>query len=121
MLWRPPSDRDNYEGVGILGAKEVRLPLTPRSLLVIRRARSGDPTVRVDSKRFEEVNRTTAAQCFEFVVGTPTQEHRLSRLDLARRRPSLRFNVAPGTRRNPDGSEQPLGDIVHTWIPSPSR
>ena len=119
MLPCPPSHRDNFEEVDILGASQVGLPLTPRALLVMQRAGSTVSAKRIDSERFEDVNRTTAAQCFEFVVGTPTQERRLSGLDLAPRRPSLRFNVGPGIQANPDGSVVPLGDVVHSGIPSP--
>lgn len=121
MYWRTPSDRDDIEGVGLLGAVEVRFPLTPRSLLVLRPVRVTPSVQRVDAERFDAVNRTTGAQCFEFILGTATQQQRLAGLTLDRRRPSLRFDLGPLYQQGTDGRDEPFGDVVHTWIPSPSR
>ena len=38
MCWRPPSFRDAFEGIGIENAVEVRVPVAPRHLLVLRHA-----------------------------------------------------------------------------------
>ncbi|WAX57339.1 DUF4238 domain-containing protein [Jatrophihabitans cynanchi] len=119
MTWRPPSPRDAYEGVGLLGATEVRFPLTPRALLVMRPRGTAEHLQRVEPKRFGEVNRTTARQCFEFLVGTVFQSRRLSSITLYRRRPALRFNLGPGFQADASGTRHPMGDIIHTWVPSP--
>lgn len=119
MMWRPPSPRDAYEGVGLLGATEVRFPLTPRALLVMRPRGTAAHLRRVEPKRFDEVNRTTALQCFEFLIGTVFQSRRLSSVPLHRRRPALRFNVGPGFEVDASGARQPIGEIIHTWVPSP--
>jgi hypothetical protein len=120
MYWRPPSHRDEFEGVGLLGAEEVRLPLTPPALLIFPRHHVASPLVRVEPERFDEVNRTTAAQCYEFVVATVSQSQRLSALNLKSRRPALRFNLGPGYSPDEFGRQQPIGDIIHAWVPSPS-
>lgn len=117
MHWRPKSSRDAFEGVGLENADEIRLPLKPCNLLVF--CRQGDTLApkRVEPKRFIEVNEDIAAQCFEFVVAGPSRLDRLRDLRMADRLPSVRFNMAPGVRRTSDGRDEPMGDILHMWIP----
>jgi hypothetical protein len=118
MCWRPRSVRDEYEGVGVETAEEIRMPLTPQDLLVIRRIGVDGAIERVQPRRFERVNAAVASQCHEFVVATPDRARSLELLPLAAHLPVLRFDVGPGVRVLPDGREEPMGDIVHTWVPT---
>jgi hypothetical protein len=117
MYWRPESYRDAFEGIGLENADEVRFPLDPCSLLVCRRRGDESTPTKVEPKRFIEVNKDIAAQCFEFVVAGPSRVDRLRDLQMADRLPSVRFNMAPGVRRTPDGRDEPMGDVLHMWVP----
>jgi hypothetical protein len=119
MFWRSKSVRDQIEGIGLEGAEEIRFPLDPGNMLVLRHAAAnGVKREKVEPKRFVQVNSDVASQCFEFIVGRPTQARKLGELRLASKRPSLRFNVGPGIRKLPDGREEPMGDVLHMWIPT---
>jgi hypothetical protein len=118
MCWRPRSGRDAYEGIGIETADEIRLPLSPQDLLVMRPTGIDEGVRRVQAPRFERVNAAVASQCHEFVVGRRGRADHLKAIQLAEHRPSLRFNFGPGFRHLPDGREQSIGDIVHMWVPT---
>jgi hypothetical protein len=117
MCWRPRSARDRYEGIGIESADEIRMPLTPNDLLVIRHTGSDGGIQDVQPKRFERVNGGIASQCHEFLVGTRSCKEALRYLPLAAHRPVLRFDIGPGVQEEADGSHEPMGDIIHTWVP----
>ena len=51
----------------------------------------------------------------QVVIGHPDRHVALDRVQLNRRGPTLRFNTAPGIRKNPDGTEEPMGDILHMY------
>lgn len=118
MAWRPRSPRDNYEGVGIQNADEIRMPLTPHHLLVIRPTGIDGGIMRVQPRRFERINTAIGSSCYEFVVAAPNRIDKLELLTLAPHRPVLRFNVAPGIQELPDGRQEPMGDIMHMWLPT---
>ncbi len=117
MCWRPRSIRDHYEGIGIGNAEEVRLPITPQDLLLIRRTGTDSGVEHIQPRRFERVNAGIASQCHEFVVATRNSAQTLEYLPLAPHRPVLRFDIGPGIRELPDGSHEPMEDVVHTWVP----
>lgn len=118
MYWRPRSPRDKYEGIGLETAEEIRMPLTPHDLLVIRPIGVDGGVEPMQPRRFERVNAAVASQCHEFVLAAPSRMRELKFLPLASHRPVLRFNMAPGVRELPDGGEEPMGDIVHMWVPT---
>lgn len=118
MCWRPPSARDAIEGIGIDTADEIRLPLTPNDLLVMRSNGVDEAVRRVQPRRFQRVNTAVGSQCQEQVIAHRSQITQLEALRLADHRPTVRFNFGPGYRRLPDGSHEPMGDIVHTWTPT---
>jgi hypothetical protein len=118
MSWRPRSSRDKYEGIGLENAREIRMPLTPNYLLVIRPIGVDGGIEQVQPRRFERVNDAVASQCHEFVVAAPSRIGELRTLKIATHRPVLRFNMGPGTRVLPDGREESMGDIVHMWTPA---
>lgn len=117
MCWRQPSERDGYEGVGLMNCEEIRVPLTPWWLLVMKRDGIDRSPAEVPPARFKNVNRGVASQCQDFVVGRPDRVRELRQLDLAGHRPTIRFNVAPGVQVRPDGSEEEMGDVLHIWSP----
>lgn len=95
------------------------MPLTPQDLLVIRRQIGLDGGIeQVQPRRFERVNAAVASQCKDFIVTTPDRAQSLELFPMAAYRPSLRFDVGPGVRVLPDGREEPMGDVVHTWVPT---
>lgn len=117
VLWRKPTWRDAYEGVGINNAEEVRFPLDPTKMLVLSH-RSTAMTSRMSGERARAVNADVAVACHNFVVGRPDQRNVIERLKIGEHRPVMRFNVAPGYQRNPDGTTTKMeGEIVHFWIP----
>lgn len=118
MCWRPRSPRDKYEGIGVETADEIRMPLTPNDLLVIRRVGLDAGIEQVQPRRFERVNAAVASQCHEFVVATASYDRKLELLPIAPHRPVLRFDIGPGVQTLPDGRQEPMGDIVHTWVPT---
>ena len=119
MCWRPRSAKDEYEGIGVDTADEIRMPLTPQDLLVIRRQVGLNGGIeQVQPRRFERVNAAVASQCKDFIVTTPHRAQSMELFPMAAYRSSLRFDIAPGTRVLPDGREEPMGDIVHMWVPT---
>jgi hypothetical protein len=112
--WTPPSSSTTTSAH--TAAAAPRWPARPRN--------SSTPTAwsaaSIEPKRFDAVNQTTAAQCYEFLIGTVPQSRRLAGLALQPRRPSLRFDQGPGVEVDAAGNERPIGDIIHTWVPSPS-
>jgi Protein of unknown function (DUF4238) len=118
MCWRPPSARDAIEGIGIDTADETRLPLTPNDLLVMRSGGVDAAVRRVQPRRFQRVNAAVGSQCQDQVIAHRSQITQLEALRLADHRPTVRFNFGPGFRLLPDGTHEPMGDIVHTWTPT---
>ena len=116
MPWRPPSPRDRFEGVGYGDCDEIRMPLSPAAMLILDRKASRSP-IPVTPGRFHNFNSDIALQCYEFVVCSPGRRARLNKIHLASNRPAVRFHIAPGVRVAPDGTESPMGEIVHKWIP----
>jgi hypothetical protein len=116
MPWRPPTERDAFEGVGYGECDEIRMPLSPAAMLIAELSYSGSPK-RVSVSRFHDYNRDIARQCYEFIVCTPGRSSRLRDLPLADRRPAVRFNIGPGFRIAPDGTQTPMNDVLHTWVP----
>jgi hypothetical protein len=112
VLWRRPSARDRYLGVGLEDADEIRFPLDGHKQLVLVPGQ-GSSVNDVCLGRMWECNRDLAAACERVVVGHPTRTAWTNKIALRKRGPVLRFNMAPGVRENPDGSEEPMGDVLH--------
>lgn len=115
MLWRRPSAADRYQGFGVDNAEEIRFPLDAGHQLVL----TTDPrpaTTRVEPDRVRACNADLAANCHKFIVGHPDHQQRLREVTLADRRPTVRFNLAPGYQVGPDGQDHYLGDILHMWV-----
>jgi Protein of unknown function (DUF4238) len=69
MPW-PPTLRDRFEGLGYGNADEVRMPLSPVAMLILRRQPSMSP-LRVDQRRFHDYNADIALQCYESSCASP--------------------------------------------------
>jgi hypothetical protein len=116
MPWRPPTFRDRFEGLGYGNADEVRMPLSPVAMLILRRQPSMSP-VRVDQRRFHDYNADVALQCYEFIVCVPGRRGRLDHANIIRNRPAVRFNIGPGVEDKGDGTQLPMDDVIQKWIP----
>lgn len=73
--------------------------------------------MQVEPKRFAEVNIDIAAQCFEFVATRRNRKSDLVSIKMAGRLPTLRFNTGPGWATSPYGDAEPMGEILHQWVP----
>lgn len=116
VIWRSPTARDQYEGVGVENAEELRFPLDPGKQLVLSK-RGRAPTARINSQRALSCNADTAAACHRFIVGHPDRRSLLQAAPLAERRPILRFNTGPLYERRPDGTTEYRGEVLHVWVP----
>jgi Protein of unknown function (DUF4238) len=116
IVWRKSSPRDEYEGVGIATAEELRFPLDPGKQLVLTPGKR-TPTARIDSERAHEVNADVASACHRFVVSHPRNAGAAKALVLSANRPVIRFNSGP---LYVDGERQE-GEVLHTWVPRRQR
>jgi hypothetical protein len=117
VLWRKPTRRDDYEGLGIENSEQMRFPLDPGKQLVLSR-RERPPLVDVAIHRVRRSNEDMADACHRFIVGSPRDRRQVDRQRLLKWRPLLRFNVAPLLTPGSDGKPTARGgDVVHTWAP----
>lgn len=116
VIWRAPSRRDAFEGVGIANADEVRYSLdTTKQLVLTKKKRPA--AVRITSDRVVRCNQDVLAACHRFVVAHPRLERQVMAPDLTPHRPVLRFNTGPLYERQPDGTNAYKGEALHTWVP----
>jgi Protein of unknown function (DUF4238) len=116
VIWRTPSPRDQYEGVGIANAEQVRFPLDPGKQLVLTLTQ-GPPVRPIEPNRVRACNADIASACHRFVVGHPNRPRPIQEVPLASKRPVLRFNTGPLYEKQPDGSIVYRGEVLHTWVP----
>ncbi|WP_432104129.1 DUF4238 domain-containing protein [Streptomyces sp. bgisy091] len=114
VLWRPETPSDAYQGFGLEGAQEIRFPVSPTAQLVLIPGQ-GTSAEEVKLSRVISCNQDLTDSCEQVVVGHPDRHAALDRVELSKRGPALRFNTAPGIRKNPDGTEEPMGDILHMY------
>ncbi|NEB03753.1 DUF4238 domain-containing protein [Streptomyces sp. SID13726] len=114
VLWRPETPRDAYEGFGLENAEEIRFPVSPTAQLVL--VHDDGPSVEeVRLSRVHSCNQDLADTCQQVVVGHPDRHAALDKVQLRRRGPTLRFDSGPGFRKKPDGTVEPMGDILHMY------
>jgi hypothetical protein len=116
IIWRKPSPRDEYEGVGVANAEEIRFPLDPGKQLVLTHGRR-TTTARIDAERVREVNADVASACHRFVVAHPRNTDEARAPALTGDRPVIRFNSGPLYIEG----ERQEGEVLHTWVPRRQR
>jgi hypothetical protein len=116
VIWRTPSPRDRYEGVGIANAEQVRFPLDPGKQLVLT-VTQGPPVRPIEPDHVRTCNADIAGACHRFIVGHPNRPRPIQDVPLAPKRPVLRFNTGPLYEKQPDGSVVYRGEVLPTWVP----
>lgn len=116
VIWRTPTPLDEYEGIGIDNAEELRFPLDPGKQLVLSR-RKRTPSARMPSARARSCNADMASGCHRFVIGRPNRRSQVERARLDKRRPVIRFNTGPLIVTGPDGRKVREGEVLHVWVP----
>jgi hypothetical protein len=117
VLWRKPSPRDNYEGLGVANSQEIRFPLDPGKQLVMSQRKR--PTILdVATHRVRRSNRDLADSCHRFILGSPNNRAQITAQHLDARRPVIRFWSGPWLAPGPDGRLQKQeGDIIQMMVP----
>jgi hypothetical protein len=117
VLWRKPTPRDNFEGLGIDKAEELRFPLDPGKQLVLSR-RKRAPVIEVAVHRVRRSNADMAGACHRFIIGNPANPNPVDAQRLDKWRPVIRFATGPLLEEGPGGGLRPKGgDVVHMWRP----
>lgn len=116
VTWRKPTRRDNFEGIGIEKADELRFPLDPGKQLVLSR-RKRPQVVEIAVHRVRRSNADLADACHRFIVGRPDSRAQIDSQRLDEWRPVIRFNVAPLFANGPGSNLQAQGDVLHMWVP----
>ena len=116
-MWKRDTQDLTMMGTGLENSDEVRFPLGPHHLLVLR-PRFPEHRTYVDPRRVAEVNRHLAAGCYEMVIARPSALAELAQLSLRRVRPALRFNTGPLLEPDATGRLVPTGqEILQTYVP----
>jgi hypothetical protein len=110
-MWRRDPQNMTIMGTGLENSDEVRFPLGPHHLLVLR-PRFPEHRTHVDPGRVAEVNRHLAAGCYEMVIARSSDRAELAQLSLRRVRPALRFNTGPLLEPDATGRLVPTGQEV---------
>lgn len=115
-LWRRPNSRDEFEGVGVEDAEEIRFPLDPSKQLVLAESER-DEVVAIEPDRVRACNSDLAHACHKLIVGHPNRPKPIVAPKLRPIRPVLRFNRGPLYRKRADGTAFKDGEVLHFWIP----
>lgn len=114
-VWRRNPQNLKRMGVGLENADEVRFPLGPHHLLVLRPRYPEHHTV-VEPERAAQVNHHLAAACYDIVIGRLADRTDLEQFDLRPKRPSVRFNVGPLVEIDAHGRSTPTDrEILHMY------
>lgn len=114
-VWRRDPRSIHRMGTGLASADEVRFPLGPHDLLVLR-PKFPEQRVVVEPSRVTVVNRHLAAGCHQLVVGCATAARDLDDLQLRRVRPALRFGTGPLFESDEAGRSVPTGrQVLHIY------
>lgn len=114
VLWNPPSPEDDYRGVGAGDAEEIWFPIDRSRILTLRRG-GPEEIRRIGPERVAFVNQHIARHCTERIVSHPAMSDVLNGLDLAKRRPTLRFGSGPLVDR--DSGRKLNDEILQAWRP----
>ncbi len=115
-LWHPPSERDAYQGVGLMEASHIRWPLDSGHCLVLSKAPRPEVT-RLTPAEVRSWNQHAARKCNEYVIGEPGQATALGAVELHSRGPRIRFNTGPLLERDHNGQQVTTGkEMLHMWV-----
>lgn len=117
-LWHPKPK--SYMGIGLFDAKEIRFPLGPRHLLVLRHQHR-ETRLFVGLDRVQCTNQHVAAASRTMIIGRREDEALLASVPLRNLRPMMKFNSGPSVVVAPDGTERPGGEILHIFRPYDDR
>ncbi|MGW7359982.1 DUF4238 domain-containing protein [Streptomyces sp. NPDC054802] len=114
VLWRPETPSDAYQGFGLEGAHEIRFPVSPTAQLVliprprhIRRRGQAQPSDQLQPGPRGQLRASRHR------ASGPARSSRPGPAEQARAHAALQ--LGPGIRKNPDGTEEPMGDILHMY------
>jgi Protein of unknown function (DUF4238) len=111
-----PAKRRRYEGVGIANADEIRFPIDPQHLLVMR-PRYPEYRIIVPDGRVSAVNQQIAARCYRMIIAQPDLADSLMQLRLRDRSAALRFDIGPLIREDADGQLIQDGrEVIHQYV-----
>jgi hypothetical protein len=117
VKWRHPKRRSIGTGVGIENADEIRFPLSPKHLLVLRPSYPDRARYCIEPERARKVNRHLAAGCYKAVISR-SDDPTIDNLALEPASPVMRFNSGPLYRRDENGELVDTGqEILHTYEP----
>lgn len=116
VVWRKPTPMDEFEGVGVDTAGELRFPLDPGKQLVLSKRRR-QRTMWVEPHRVRRSNADMADGCHRFVVGNPATPRVIDRVRLGPLAPVVRFNVGPLVVEGPDGRKIRDSEVLHMFYP----
>lgn len=106
-------------GLGLSEAEEIRFPIGPRHLLVLRnRGPEGRSPVR--NARVAVVNEHTAATCRHMILSRPDDHRLIENLPLHARRPMFKQSGGPAYTKTEAGDEY-FGEVVHLYRPYDDR
>lgn len=118
VYWRPRTSQDHIEGIGLHNARELWFPIDPQHLLVLTKTSGKSGIWSVSKKRLQLINLEIAARSFEAVIASTACGAELDSLFFRANKPALRFNIGPGVGVTADGTEHPMGEILHAWVPA---
>ncbi len=115
VLWKPPDVEDRYKGVGLHTTEEIWFVLDPSKMLVLSKG-GPESSRRMGPERARLVGEHTARHCTAEIVCSPSSASELlaSSVQLARRRPTLRFWKAPLLDSK---TGRPGNEVLHSWQP----
>jgi hypothetical protein len=113
-----PAKRKMYMGVGIEDADEIRFPIDPCHLLVMR---PRYPEIRsiASTERVHAVNQQIANRCYRQVIASREHAQSLVDLQLQSRPLALRFDSGPLIREDIRGLEYEDGEMLHLYVEHP--
>jgi hypothetical protein len=115
-LWHPPSERDAYQGVGLMEAPQIRWPLDPGHCLLVSKTPRPEVT-RLTPTEVRSWNQHAARKCNEYVIGEPSRATPLNEVELHARGPRIRFNNGPLIERDHNGQRVTTDkEILHMWV-----
>lgn len=116
-LWMKRPNR--LRGSGIVDADEIRFPVGPRHLLVLR-PRGVEAKLFVPRSRVDAVNCHVAATCRHMVIGQCRDVPAIQRVPLRDRRPMWKIDGGPLYQSGPDGDTYE-GDVIQLYRPYDDR